>query len=959
MDSKKPSTSSASKKRGPSAAPSSDEAEEAKRRKKESKPEPHERGGLTKSLHGNVYQLKLLMLYLIGAVTKKLQFRLETELTEAGKLDDLFFECENSETGIFLQAKHKQDSERTISLDDLLKQGDQSGNEFSLPKYFSSYRKIVNEEKFNSCKSKIFVICTNIDLKADLSKHFEDAQGDDILKSFSNKCKRFKFNDPSSKNIKNQLVSAIKTTSEFHQLATNLARCVLEKTDLDSKDKLFELYHVGLGMNVIERDVKDGKAKFRLKFIKNTLKSNTSIANFRKAFYNNYLELNRDKDSINEAGFWKKMKKEKLTLSTDFGIDSTLDLNPELKRSKELANAIVTRIQDAENNVVKIHKRTDVIKNNISKLAGYVFVKKGHDEKKYHINSVFLDLSYTELPKEISMFRFSLIEKLKENNKNLDYLNNYEFEIPSYNNKSYEDYFLPDDYFGEDEIEDFFSNLTIVVTLHETDLNEKIGNDLKKEFKLTNTKFQESAFLDYMLNWMKKNESQWLTHEKAKELIDNMAKDTSQLLVIGATLEYCRRIDDFGVKFKENTEQVENVLSSNDRHIFNLISPVDTLSGSSEVYRALQSIPVYQLDGSYIFTRLSSLSHKRETQKNLREAFTLETSLLIIECTSKNENNNIEELYKNSLSTIQQLHHTLINGDNKKIIFITLEGEPLPEEFKTPFSENNANMEDGNCNEEVHKNENDGKKYNLYSEEKSMNNSLAHLTENFQEELLNKKITFQGQEVELNTVLIDEVSKTLFKAEVLHKLINNKKIEIGKAPTDFKYDDAKDYFIDRTFIHHTNSEESFEELCTKYKQCNIHWLEDDGINFKSLQSRGNLNVSQKHNKRMDKKIKMIKIQPTKITGIPDRIVLISAEAGMGKSVILSHLSVMSITSPLWIIRKNLSTYSTTFNKWKEDTTFTMSLETALKFLYGITDFQLFENYTGTEDQKMKQKIIAQ
>lgn len=71
--------------------------------------------GIKSTLHGTIYQLKILMLFLKKGVDKGYQFSLATEMDKAEKFDDLVFEYRKTERDrksyIFLQAKHKQELE--------------------------------------------------------------------------------------------------------------------------------------------------------------------------------------------------------------------------------------------------------------------------------------------------------------------------------------------------------------------------------------------------------------------------------------------------------------------------------------------------------------------------------------------------------------------------------------------------------------------------------------------------------------------------------------------------------------------------------------------------------------------------------------------------------------------------------------------------------------------------------
>ncbi|MDR2831565.1 MAG: hypothetical protein LBV62_01445 [Rickettsiales bacterium] len=115
-------------------------------------------------MYGNIYQLKVLMLFLYRGVLYQYSFRLGTEIEEVQKFDDLVFTYTQGGKKVycFLQTKHKQDKDnKKIEVGDLLTE-DKNG-EFRLAKYFVSYLKIKNNQDFADGNLKDFIICTNID----------------------------------------------------------------------------------------------------------------------------------------------------------------------------------------------------------------------------------------------------------------------------------------------------------------------------------------------------------------------------------------------------------------------------------------------------------------------------------------------------------------------------------------------------------------------------------------------------------------------------------------------------------------------------------------------------------------------------------------------------------------------------------------------------------------------------
>lgn len=99
------------------------------------------------NLHGSIYQLKLLMLNAYQAWKNGYTFILATEMQDAEKFDDIviwYIDEHKSKSDILvrcLQAKHSWDKKKKIRDADLLSEKDRA--QFSLVKYFDSYRKII------------------------------------------------------------------------------------------------------------------------------------------------------------------------------------------------------------------------------------------------------------------------------------------------------------------------------------------------------------------------------------------------------------------------------------------------------------------------------------------------------------------------------------------------------------------------------------------------------------------------------------------------------------------------------------------------------------------------------------------------------------------------------------------------------------------------------------------------
>jgi hypothetical protein len=759
------------------------------------------------------------MLFLKRGLDKRYSFRLATEWDAAEKFDDLVFQYNEGDKKVyrFLQAKHKQDESKKISVNDLLTEKDE---EFSLQKYFISYRKIKQNSEFNDQNDELkdFVICTNIDLSDDLQNSFERVVNEDNIidievQNNSKEPKRLKFREGGSL-TKERLASIFEEVSDLKRLAKKLAEHVSGTKNNDNtinlKDELFKKYHGALAEKVIDIQTK----KFKIDFINENSNLPEEVKKFRKVFL--------EKSKLSEDDFKRELETKSLTISDKFGKVLKLEEDPQITKkekkpsnqtpdpTQELAENIVDLISKKNTNeIISIEQRASIIKENIGKLVGHVFVKTEDDTIKFRQGF----LNGDELPGNLNGFRKGL--KLSGRNKGIQLsdLGQYQFKINIHTctEKEYEEYkrdksyferLLPNDEVGIEEINEFLDKLVFAVNQpNEIELGNIIEAEMgeDKDINLIDSELIASKFQKDMLDWMKEKEGRFLSHENGKEFFKEAKQKISKLVLIGPTLEYRAKIEGFGIAFSEEPSGLSNFLDSDKRQIFNLVSPHKTILSSIKVCQTLKGIPKYQKDDSHIFVRLSSLLRMKD---HVIKAFESRTSnnLLVIECKAAEEN--VDELY-------HQLSKVTRSSDNKKIILITQENDPLAGKFKNNFSKDDR-----------------------YEEKKDERNSLIDLTDDSQQKLLEKgKVIFQGKEVSLGK-LVDDGSKHLIDGEVLSKLINNEEIKIGKALTDSKYDDVKDYYISRTFNRQVKIKEGLKEkesefLVTDSNQVDKSKLQED------------------------------------------------------------------------------------------------------------------------------------
>ncbi|XP_065224715.1 uncharacterized protein LOC135848678 isoform X2 [Planococcus citri] len=546
----------------------------------------------------------------------------------------------------------------------------------------------------------------------------------------------------------------------------------------------------------------------------------------------------------------------------------------------------------------------------------------------------------------------------------------YEFDFDNFPKKSQLIGKLKKIEASKTEMSDFFSKLVFAIDMpNETELENIIVKDISKKINLTDSTLLLSGLQKFIIDWMNLKKGYFLTHEDGEAFFEENARKLSMIVAAhGITSQYCAEIEAYGMNFINIPPALRSFLSSKEQ-IFNLISSCETTALSAiKVIQMLKSTPEYETKDSYIAMHLADVLLK---QNIIKDAFELKTSghLLIIECDDVKYDDR-EQLFEPLSLIIESL-------PCKKMILITCENDTLAAKLKQKFSKNA-----------------------MYKEMKDDKTRLSDLTQDSQDKLLNKKVlTFQDREdFSLDKLLTKKDRHLLGKSlegELLFKLIkHDEKLKIGTAPEDPKYDAAKHYFIERSFFRYVNIDtnikqdddffvidvkkqigesdagaitatqdvvvisdtpKDFFKCCDEYGVNNIHWLKNTKNNFIWQQSRGS--VSKLRQFVMMNEKNQTKYQPNNITNIPEKVVLIAAEPGMGKSVILSHLAVNTflIPAPPWIIRCNLIDYSYQFSKWREPSKVKLDVKEAVRFLYEITEFQLFEKY---KNQITKEQMIC-
>uniref|UniRef100_A0A2A4JRS3 NACHT domain-containing protein n=1 Tax=Heliothis virescens TaxID=7102 RepID=A0A2A4JRS3_HELVI len=231
-------------------------------------------------------------------------------------------------------------------------------------------------------------------------------------------------------------------------------------------------------------------------------------------------------------------------------------------------------------------------------------------------------------------------------------------------------------------------------------------------------------------------------------------------------------------------------------------------------------------------------------------------------------------------------------------------------------------------------------------------------------------ILFQGKKVKLG-ILFKEETYNLINSNVLYNIINNEEIAISVPFNTPSYDEISDFYINekvcryitldpraletdelnivkycelesnfepdtRDIILITENEAEFVEFIDTYVNSNVHWFSDkEGLVWQK--SHGSLLNIQKYVIRGSHAL--LTYEPVTLKDLKEEVVIISAEPGMGKSSLLTHLAINTKEKycDLWISKINLLNYIDEFKQIKENNV-NIDLLEAVKFLFRVIRF---------------------
>ncbi|GAB6022758.1 hypothetical protein CHUAL_006852 [Chamberlinius hualienensis] len=275
-------------------------------------------------------------------------------------------------------------------------------------------------------------------------------------------------------------------------------------------------------------------------------------------------------------------------------------------------------------------------------------------------------------------------------------------------------------------------------------------------------------------------------------------------------------------------------------------------------------------------------------------------------------------------------------------------------------------------------------KYRFVSDEWEFNS----LTDSCQKDILSKEVNFQGKFVGLGKLINNQTG--ILDANTLERIISKPCVSIGSditesrsydrktyIPRNFKYTKAVSNDVFNNFSIFENdiiaissvtkgdleqmvqqnisissfdrfglskdskfvvlddnlAADQFNQLSTTYNNYNIHWLENSSKGWMWNRTHGSLKNLRQY---MDANMAETLDEKSLISQVKNQsVVIISAEAGSGKSTILTSLAfeIKCQANDIWIVRVNLNDCTQQFKNMLKNRNYSFTDEDANEFLF--------------------------
>lgn len=900
----------------------------------------------TSGIEGQLYETKLLSLVLIRALVHKkiTQFSLGTSLNGIDALDDISirYKAEDKEYIIFLQAKHRKDINKgRVTYQELW----QSSGDFSLSKYFHSYLKI--KEKFVNVNDDVifegtykdvkcfFIICTPAthDLQEDNLKRTTLHPIVNELIWSGERCEifQYKYTEKDIDSLKQIILvhdmkylgkSLFEVKDKYNHIMNNEFICkfhvVLRQQVFNVSDVKPNGFRQGtfheefftsndiLLVTIKETIFREAVSKTtpsklilkaRIQTLTNTLTADNlskvlQIVNVHINVKQNTLEIldKRFKDFNNnlstlkvspslfnnalELATYEKLHLLQFKLPNTFG---NIDISAKNEKTiNYLAKQIITIISKTNGTIINIDKNcigrgklvepAIVEKGGLGSGIGNLLILDVNHEIK---NMLKFNLDY----KSLGVNSRNLLRIIKQNIPNLQ---EYRLQININNFPK----LTFDEECNEITTTDFLDRMWFFTSQAKEDETEKYSKGVLYDYHNAKTSRNkkmssvrcEAIFLkihDAVQKWwLKTGKSYYLTNES--QYYNKILNDFEGVSILN--IVHCISVitmDKYNIEFNEDTI---NSLKLDGKFII-----IETDINILTAKKLMQYFRTKNAEfGNCTFLDLDYVLSISGTDYESFKNDIRNTSLgaLVIIFGNKGEDSGAK------LNTIHWLvSETII----KKIIVVA---------DKDTASVIKANNIENKFERIV------------------VDNNLIDLTPDSQCVVLERNLLFQGTDIKWN-IIINEQSKKIIKGDILIRILNKEKIELGKTLTNQKYEEIKDYYVTRSLRSpKTTIPVNKVDLYSHISHVLSPYSLDDSDN-----------------------IKIIVIKT--LQDLNNVIVLLGAP-GMGKSTFLTHLSIATkkANPDLWIERINLIDYDFYFKDLRNNEIEMNKME-ALKFVCKI------------------------
>jgi len=377
------------------------------------------------------------------------------------------------------------------------------------------------------------------------------------------------------------------------------------------------------------------------------------------------------------------------------------------------------------------------------------------------------------------------------------------------------------------------------------------------------------------------------------------------------TRRYVERISQSPLEFKADASSLREFLVGEQQQVLHLqMVKGDEWTGLIKVHQVLQVTGCFS-EGQYTILKLKRLLQVNKLMDLGKMMLSAGTPyLLLIAC---EDNKQLDEETKD---VIRNLFETIKQKPNIKIIFITQSGCS-----SFAFLHHMCRRISGK---------------GFVSRDEQL--TWSDLTASSQEKLLEKSVKFQGAKISLNEIM--SADSPVANLLPLGALLKEEELKIADpVPIINGYNES--YYIRRTFRHQkvikedilisayvkffadsiANTEQEFKQLCQLNPKRNVHWLEKDKREKHVWrQSQGSLQTLRKYIDTDSSHTYTADDLDTLLEQAQhQRVMLISDTAGMGKSTVLTHLS-MQIKQKFpakWVVRIDLNDHTNALKALKQ------------------------------------------